>query len=381
MKDNIRNVHDDSIDTDMLEDLQKMLDEEMSKPENEIDFNKVAEITEAIAEISGAEDIPEETIEIRAEEIISEANVRERRKGINILYKWVSVLSACFVFAIALNFYTVSSYGTDLITTVMEITENGFSLDFSNEVPIDKPVSTSTNSEKVTTEIALTTTSNVPAIIAESTSSTQEDNISATIIVFCTTTGVYHTQTMSAGTTTIAWFTRTTPVEETDISEISTTAVTVTEEVIATTSHVPSSYGEGFEGKYIREISEQYGIKSAYPDTFIEEFILSDYISDETELSKDIYFTLIGIDDSVINISAEQYNKKEDIPSVLVPSESLNGHAESINLGNVYFFNEDDFNRAVFVYENTVYTITGYGDAGKSKVYELPYVFVPYSEN
>ena len=296
MKDNIRNVHDDSIDTDMLEDLQKMLDEEMSKPENEIDFNKIAEITEAIAEISGAEDIPEETIEIRAEEIISEANVRERRKCINILYKWVSVLSACFVFAIALNFYTVSSYGTDLITTVMEITENGFSLDFSNETPIDEqPVLTSTNSEEGTTEIILTTTSTVPALIVESTSATQEDNISATTIVFCTTTGVYHTQTvtdtgvyhtqtMLADTTTVAWFTRTTPVEVvtgTDVSESVTTAVEGTEVLITTTTNAAHNDFR-FKGEDIKIISEIQGMKIAYPDTFIEGFIMSNYMTDET---------------------------------------------------------------------------------------------------
>ena len=93
MKDNI--LYDDNLQGNMLSNLQAMLDEALQAPDEERDYDSIAEITAAIAEIAG-ESISDDTVSVRAQETAEQVVNTCRRKRISRVVKWAAALSACF---------------------------------------------------------------------------------------------------------------------------------------------------------------------------------------------------------------------------------------------------------------------------------------------
>jgi len=128
MKDNI--ILDDR--GTMLADLQAMLDEALQAPVEERDFDSIAEITAAIADIAGG-GISDDTVAQRAKDTAEQVVSTAKRRRISRVVKWAVSLSACFLLSLSLNLYSFSTFGVSAVEAAVRIAQNGFSLDLSKE--------------------------------------------------------------------------------------------------------------------------------------------------------------------------------------------------------------------------------------------------------
>lgn len=126
MKNNDKIALDKISDEKMLAELQMLLQNELDRPADERDYNYIAELTGTIIEIAGARSEP-----VPAEDILSEVKARKKRKNISRISKWSAALSACLVICVAVNFYTVSSFGSNIFSTALRIAKDGFSLNLA----------------------------------------------------------------------------------------------------------------------------------------------------------------------------------------------------------------------------------------------------------
>lgn len=306
-KDEIFNalVNDDS-QQQMLSDLESALNEALSLPENERDYSAIAELTAAIAEISGGElDKDEEERNIAA--VLDETTAADKRRKMDIVIKWVTALSACFVLGVAMNIYTSAAFGADLFTTAVMFTKNGFSFDFAG---FDDPYE------------------HGEPIIATSSEETG-------------TTTTYNPWW------TIPWLSDTTAtnVVQTDIStETAATAPVQTE---------PESMA-----RYL-SFSREQGVSPCYPVSGIfDDMPLTDYSVEDSGLSKDLYFTFAN-DEHRLDIMVEVFHSREEIPSFLVPTDEPDYKTYPSNVGTVFVFGQEGYSTAVFAHDNILYTIVG----------------------
>ena len=90
------------------------------------------------------------------------------------LRRWAAVISACFAVCIALNFYTLRTYGYNVVETLIKAVSSGFSVDlahFDDQLPLS-PATTATT---VTTEdMQSVTTVTVTTIKSQSTMGSTE---------------------------------------------------------------------------------------------------------------------------------------------------------------------------------------------------------------
>ena len=127
MRKNILN--DDNLYSDMLTELQAMLSEELEKPEGMRSFDTIAEITSAIAEISGGA-VSDEKAASAADDITANIFADKKRNRITMITKYMSVISACAIMFIAFNFLSINSFGANLFDAIVSTRDDGFSLDF-----------------------------------------------------------------------------------------------------------------------------------------------------------------------------------------------------------------------------------------------------------
>jgi hypothetical protein len=307
-KDEIFNalVNDDDSQQQMLSDLESALNEALSLPENERDYSAIAELTAAIAEISGGElDKDEEERNIAA--VLEETTAADKRRKIDTIIKWATALSACFVLGVAMNIYTSAAFGADLFTTAVMFTKNGFSFDFAG---FDDPYE------------------HGETIIATSSEDTG-------------TTTTYNPWW------TIPWLSETTAT-----TAVQTDASTETS-VIAPVQTEPESMA-----RYL-SFSREQGVFPCYPVSGIfDDMPLTDYSVEDSGLSKDLYFTFMN-DEQRLDIMVEVYHSREEIPSFLVPTDEPDYETYPSNVGTVFVFGQEGYSTAVFAHDNILYTIVG----------------------
>lgn len=325
--------HDDIINKlmndNIIDDIQADIDAELEK--SEPDYDKIAELSALISEITG-NSLSDSEIAENISKISQEYDAQEKRSKIKILYKWISALSACIVLVLALNAYTMVSFGDNLFKAVVEMTQSGFSIDFSgdNGNPENTaPIAQTTAAPSVTTIVAYTT---VPPLMTAAPPATTAPS---GLMPPADTTEI-HMPTTSA----VTWMTGAQPV---------TTAVA------ATTTPVPEGNNLGY---IISENCGKAGIKPCFFN-YYSDMELKEFNYEDTELSTDCYFTFTN-NDRQLDVIIEQYRNSEDIPPVLIPSNQNGYYTISCDIGDVYLFAEDTHITAVFVYNNIVYTITGY---------------------
>lgn len=326
--------HDDIINKlmndNIIDDIQADIDAELEK--SEPDYDKIAELTELISEITG-NSLSDSEIAENISKISQEYDAQEKRNKIKILYKWISALSACIVLVLALNAYTMVSFGDNLFKAVVEMTQSGFSIDFSenNGSSESTGATAPTTITPSATTIAINTTA--PPLMTAAPATTTPGGI---IPPGSPDTTEIYLPTTSA----VTWLTGAQPV---------TTAVAVT------TTPVPTGNSMG----YI--ISENCGKAGITPCCFnyYSDMELKEFDYEYNELSTDCYFTFMN-NEKQLDIIIEQYRNSEDIPPVLIPSNQKGYYAISCDIGDVYLFEENTHITAVFVYNNIVYTLTGY---------------------
>lgn len=315
--------NDNNSENYMIKELSEELDREMNKPYEDIDYEKVAELSSVITEISGG--MPEQQHrDENIRRITDECTAIIKRKKIRKIRTWISALSACVVLVISLNLYTMNSFGENLFKTIVRMTESGFSLDFSNE-PEEGPTTVSTMKTTVATHKTTTqpilTTEPIPMSTPAQSIDTQ------------TTTNYELIPSVSVPK----------PGSENTTSTTLTTTV-IEEEFINLGEILAEKCGEAD----IIPCSLNYSINMT----------LDDFSYDKNEMSTDCYFSFSN-NTSKLDIIIEQYNS-ENIPSALIPSNQNGYYAITADVGEIFLFEEDSHTTAIFINNNAVYTTVGH---------------------
>lgn len=316
-------LNDNSLEENMVKELESELNKELNKPYEYIDYEKVAELSSAITEIlDGKPDHNRRNENIN--KIENECTAIIKRKKIKKIYTWISAFSACLVLVLSLNIYTLNSFGDNLFTTIVRMTESGFSLDFNSESQ-EGPASVTTAVTNKTTTTSVNTT-DIPILTTVTTS------LSAPAQATKTTTPGELIPTVS---------------DQAPGSENTTTT---------TTSEIQT---EDFIniGEILAEKCKEADIIPCFIDYKIN-MTLDDFSYDKNEMSTDCYFSFSN-DNSKLDIIIEQYNS-ENIPSSLIPSNQSGYYAITSDIGEIFLFEEDSHTTAVFINNNTVYTTVGH---------------------
>ena len=389
------------MDTNILNDIQSQLDEELSKSDEEFNPDRIAQLSAMIAEIKGGMLTAEEQ-QININKITDEVMATQKRSLINKICRAASTVCACLVVIVCLNIYTMNTLGEDLFSAAIKITQSGFSLDFSEsgketlphgEDPATIPVTTTEQECSLDTTTAtcndyvgttataddsdseeeLTATHNH----SEFTTTTTElaESLATTTVTaqesLPTTTAAYTGIPVSPETTTEGigtWAEYTTPQEET----------TTTEEQICGSETTEIDVSE-----YIHDVCRKNGISvCGIYNPLMPSVSESDYEIDFTEYSTDLYFHFSG-DNIKMDIIVEKYRNQKDIPEMLVPSTTLNYELIDIPCGTAFVFTENNLTTAVFSDGSTVYTVTGQcTDSDIKNIIETAAKgFIPYSQN
>lgn len=334
-------ITDKLSDKNMLYDLQRLLDEELAKPLEERDLDAVKDITDAIVGIND-EDVPKP---VCAEDIIAEVSARKKRGRIVQLRRWAAVLSACFAVCIGVNFYTLRTYGYNVVETLIKAVSSGFSVDLSR---FDDPLPLSPATTETTT-----------------------------------TTGDLQSMTTLTVTTTKAHGTLGTTAAET--TEPTTTTRSAGGDPPSVTADPLSEALENCGApaqpvvRAIWEAASQNGMEACYP-TFmpydVSEFELTDSSFEQLTDSKDLYFTFSN-GEQILDLIIEEYNSKELMPEAVIPSDNMDYYLMESADYNGFIIFEDESSTALFVYGNTVYTLHARG-FGRLDIKEVAENFVPF---
>lgn len=335
-----------------LDEIKAELDTELEK--SEVDYDKVAQLTEAISKLT-ENSLDENQISENISKINQEYDITIRRNRISHIYKWVCSLSACLIIAMTLNCYTMSSFGENIFTAIVEMTKSGFVVDFSGNNS-----GGGTTVQTTTTSTDSTETSNTTTISANTTT------ISATN----TTTAVSTFRPISStpeqsdnGTSTMGSIT---------FIGSHTTNTTVVSTTVST-ALPPASTEEIIIGDIIDKNCKELGITPCFLE-YKSNMQLEDFSYDKNELSTDCYFTFTN-QNTKLNITIEQYNDKENIPPLLIPSNNSEYHTINSSLGEIYIFGNGTNSKAVFLHENAVYTLSVYNMSMK----QLEDIVISYS--
>ncbi|MDE7365604.1 MAG: hypothetical protein K2N27_12145 [Ruminococcus sp.] len=350
-----------------LDEIKAELDAELDK--SEVDYDKVAQLTEAISKLT-ENSLDESQINENIAKINQEYDTINRRNRINHLYKWIGSLSACLITAMALNCYTMVSFGENIFTAIVEMTKNGFVVDFSGDGGNTGTAVPSSTTVVSTIAVQTSTTTTDPLMTTSTELSTMRP-ISSTP-GGATNTTVYYT-TEDTGSKTYTTNTNTTTTAASITGTYTTNTTNTTNTTVVTTIVPPSSVEEIIIGDIIDESCKALGIDPCFLD-YKANLQLENFSYDRNELSTDCYFTFTN-DNTKLNITIEQYNDKENIPQLLIPSNNSEYHTIYSNIGNIYLFDDGSNSKAVFLHENTVYTLSVYNMSMK----QLEDIVISYS--
>ncbi len=122
-------LNDMNMKENMISDLQRELKEEMNKPSDKWDCEKINEITQTIHNLSC--DNENEEINSGKENLLKKIKVtkKPRRK----IYRTISAVAACLIVGIALNTISISVCGMNMFSAVYEITQGGIKIDLNKK--------------------------------------------------------------------------------------------------------------------------------------------------------------------------------------------------------------------------------------------------------
>lgn len=118
---------DESFKEPNAEELIKELDEELAKPEP--DFDLVDELTTAILEARGVS-VEEKDVE---KELALLKQKAQPTKHSFVFPKWAAAASAACVMLVLANAFTVFAWNKDIFSSITQITQGGFTVDFNKE--------------------------------------------------------------------------------------------------------------------------------------------------------------------------------------------------------------------------------------------------------
>ena len=322
----------------MVSELQVLLNEELTRPEDQRDFDYISELTQSIAELSGAS-LTEEEQERNISAIMTEVSANRNRSKISVVRR---VLSAACSFALifaAANCISFASFGSDIFHATVNFGQSGYVVDFANTdpnkygIPTKPPVEAQPATAGAT---AAQTTAAVGATEAHGAKGPDPDDKGQMPVP-----GEDDAQSPTAGVTE--------PIEMTE-------APMVTEPMTRADAASQSGIRSAI-GSIIRNRCESAGFTPVTPpDDYLINMELEDFSRVEMEKSEDYYFTFSN-DTQQIDVVLEHYPNRYEMPELKIPGDTYRFSAEDYPVGQVFFFEDENVNTALFVNNDTIYTI------------------------
>lgn len=118
------------LDREILSDLKKDLEEEMSKPAEERDESYIAELEKMISETQ--EESISESRKRSLKSVMKMLDEYEEPKYIK-LYKRLSVIAACCLLLLGLNAFSLKAFGRNMFSAAYQLTKGGISISEPND--------------------------------------------------------------------------------------------------------------------------------------------------------------------------------------------------------------------------------------------------------
>ncbi len=116
----------DSFQEKSAAELREMLDKELAKPDKQVDYELVDELTTAALEAEGKKRL---AVDVDAEMNKLEEHISEHNRKF-YFPKWTVGLSAACVILFCANCISVSAWDMNIFSAIIELTKGGFSIDF-----------------------------------------------------------------------------------------------------------------------------------------------------------------------------------------------------------------------------------------------------------
>ena len=355
MKDNlkIKAVLGDDTAT-MVSELHVLLNEELTRPIDQRDFDYIAELTQSIAELSGAS-LTDEEQEVNISAIISEASAVKKRSLISVVRRTLSVACSFALIFAAANCISFASFGSDVFHAFVDYKSGGFVVDFANTDPEKGRIPTAQAATAVMNGTQAATagpSTGAPSYVTRPDAGTG-------VATDAPTEGVTEADAVSEPLTKAMTSADPIPVvpEGTEPEADHQNNNGGSENPIVSNNDGSYKGVKTAIGTIIRNRCADAGVNAvAPPDDFFLNMELEDYSTVEMENSRDFYFTFSN-NSQQLDIILEHYPSRYKMPELKIPSDQNGFRQETFDVGTVYFFEDNDVNTALFVNNDTIYTV------------------------
>ena len=125
-----KTIESDDTDQLMLALLQDKLDTELEKPDDELDIEKINQITATIDIITGTDQVTAEKSQQGIQKLKQELHQQRGRRRIRVL-KWIAAC-ACLILIVS-NIWSFSAYGMNSFSAAYQLLSNGIVIDTQDD--------------------------------------------------------------------------------------------------------------------------------------------------------------------------------------------------------------------------------------------------------
>lgn len=145
-KNKLLNMISDDCETELLllGELQKQLDEELSKPLKLRDFDKIDMLTQSVRELTESTEAAEIRDENGKQYIREKAEKKAKSSASLRRFAGIGAALCCVAIVVGVNAYSLSTLGMSFFSAVVQFSKSGVSLDFSTPDNVPSDVGTGT---------------------------------------------------------------------------------------------------------------------------------------------------------------------------------------------------------------------------------------------
>ena len=140
MENSYKELLNSDLERDALNEINQMLEEELSKKPSERNYDKIEEFTKAYSELSDEEDFIHEAAERGIRQLTEQNEKHHRIYMTRNLRLWLTAGVAAAVMLIA-NAVSVAAFHQNVFSVVVNYTKNGFSIGYPETEKIELPTS------------------------------------------------------------------------------------------------------------------------------------------------------------------------------------------------------------------------------------------------
>ena len=118
---------------EILSELNRELEAEISKPKNKRDLERICELNEMIFQLNCSDnEAVQDGVEASKSKLMNKIQESKPKNSIR-LYKWLSVAVACAAVVVGLNAFSLRALGQNIFSAAYQFTKGGITIDMSND--------------------------------------------------------------------------------------------------------------------------------------------------------------------------------------------------------------------------------------------------------